>query len=128
MPHETPITTVDAGRSRSPRVWIDTDLKIDRAVDADDTDHLAVEPTASAQAMLDAVKTAGHDLKEVTVDDDEISVGDVRADHPLAQEFVFRPHSADYKQVEVHFLPHSDTTQVLVKFDYRRRSKQFHSI
>lgn len=128
VPRETPVTTVDPKRGRSPKVWIDTDLEIDRAIDADDTDYLAVEPTAPVQAMLDAVGNAGNRLKEVTVDNDRISVGDVSANHPVDQEFVFTPQSADYKEVEIHFLPRDSMTHVLVEFDYRLQSEQFHSI
>jgi len=128
VPHETPITTVEAKRGRSPKVWVDTDLAIDQAIDADDTDSLAVEPTAPIQAMLDAVESAGNQLKEVTVDDDRIGVDDERANYPVDQEFVFKPHDADYKEAEIHFLPRGTVTHVLVEFDYRIHSEQFYSL
>ncbi|MFC7165389.1 sporulation protein [Halospeciosus flavus] len=128
IPYETPITTINAKRGRSPKVWIDTDLEIDRAIDTDDTDYLSVEPTAPVQAMLDAVENAGNYLKEVTVDNDRISVGDETANYPVDQEFVFKPQNGDYKEVEIHFLPRDTATYVLVEFDYRMRSEQFHSI
>jgi sporulation-control protein len=114
---ETPVTAVEAPHDQS-EVWIDSDLAIDRAIDADDSDQLAVEPTAPMQALLDAVSQAGHELHAITVDDDRIVAGDVRADLPVDQEFVFRPvEDRAYSEIEVHFLPGGETTQVLVEFD-----------
>lgn len=128
IPHETPVTTVDPTRGRSPKVWIDTDLEIDRAIDADDTDYLAVEPTDPVRAMLEAVKNAGNRLREVTVDNDPISVGDASANYPVDQEFVFKPENAEYRETEIHFLPRDAVTHVLVEFDYRMQTEQFDSV
>lgn len=128
IPRETPVTTMDARRDRA-KVWIDTDLEIDRAIDADDTDYLDVAPTEPMAAMLDAVAEAGHSLYEVTVDNDRIGVGNERAELPLDQEFVFRPDGdRDYKELEVHFLPREGVTHVLLEFDYRFSSEEFESI
>ncbi|MFB6152034.1 MAG: sporulation protein [Haloarculaceae archaeon] len=125
---ETPVTTVDARYNRA-EVWIDTDLAIDRAIDADDTDYLDVGPTAPVEAMLDAVAAAGYSLHEVTVDDDRIGVNDRRSDLPLDQEFVFRPDgSAGFTEVEVHFLPDDGATDVLLEFDRSHRSESFESL
>lgn len=125
---ETPVTTLGARRNEA-KVWIDTDLEIDRAIDADDTDYLDVAPTEPMTAMLDAVERAGHELSEVTIDDDRIGAGSERADLPLDQEIVFRPTgSRDYKELEIHFLPRETTTHVLVEFDYTMRAEQFEAI
>jgi len=122
---ETPVTTVQARRQKS-RVWIDTDLDIEKAIDADDTDYLDVEPTGPMRAMLDAVSGAGHELYEVSVDNDRIRAGDARAQLPIDQEFVFKPTgSASYKEIEIHFLPRETATHVLVEFDYRVGSEEF---
>lgn len=125
---ETPVTTLDA-RYNHAKVWIDTDLEIERAIDADDTDYLNVAPTEPMEAMLDAVSQAGHSLYEVSVDNDRISVGNATADLPLDQEFVFRPQGdRDYTELEVHFLPRDSVTHVLLEFDYRLKSERFESI
>lgn len=126
--HETPITAIDA-RHDTSKVWIDTDLEIDKAIDADDTDHLNVAPTEPVAAMLDAVSAAGHSLHEITVDTDRIAIYDEQAQLPVDQEFVFKPDgNRDYKEVEIHFLPREDVTHVLVEFDYRVASEEFESI
>jgi sporulation-control protein len=125
---ETPVTTMDVRRNKA-EVWIDTDLEIDRAIDGDDTDYLDIEPTGPMAAMLEAVEQAGHDLKEVSVDNDRIGVGNERADLPVDQEFVFKPTSGrDYKELEIHFVPRDAETHVLVEFDYRMKSEQFESV
>lgn len=126
--HETPVTTLDAKYNRA-QVWIDTDLEIDRAIDADDTDYLNVAPTDPMAAMLDAVSQAGHTLYEVAVDNDRLSIGNARAHLPLDQEFVFRPQgNREYNELEVHFLPRETVTHVLLEFDYRLKSEQFESL
>jgi len=125
---ETPVTTLDAKKNRA-EVWIDTDLEIDRAIDADDTDHLNVAPTEPMAAMLEAIQQAGHRLYEVTVDNDRVATNDAQAQLPADQEIVFKPTGdRSYKELEVHFIPREDITHVLLEFDYRMRSEQFESM
>jgi len=125
---ETPVTTLGGRRDHS-KVWIDTDLEIERAIDADDTDYLNVAPTDPMAAMLDAVSAAGHSLHEVTVDTDIISTGHEDARLPVDQEIVFKPDGGrDYKEVEVHLLPRAEVTHVLLEFDYRIKSEQFEAM
>ena len=125
---ETPITSLDARRDDS-KVWIDTDLEIDRAIDADDTDHLNVAPTDPMATMLEAVSSAGHSLHEITVDTDHIATHHEESHLPVDQEIVFKPEGdRDYTEVEIHFLPREHETHVLVEFDYRIASEDFESL
>lgn len=125
---ETPLTALDARHDES-KVWIDTDLEIDKAIDADDTDHLNVAPTDPMATMLDAVAKAGHSLYEITVDSDRIRTHHEEAHLPVDQEIVFKPDGdRDYTEVEIHFLPREHETHVLVEFDYRIASEDFESM
>jgi sporulation-control protein len=125
---ETPVTTLNAKKNRA-EVWIDTDLEIDRAIDADDTDYLNVAPTEPVAAMLEAIEQAGHRLHEVAVDNDRIATNDAQAQQPVDQEIVFKPTGdRSYKELEVHFVPREDVTHVLLEFDYRIRSEEFESM
>jgi len=125
---ETPVTTMNAGTNRA-EVWIDTDLEIDRAIDADDTDYLNVAPTGPMAAMLEAVEEAGHRLSKVTVDPDTIATKDAQAQLPIDQEFEFKPTgNRSYEEMEVHFIPRADITHVLLEFDHTIGREEFESM
>ncbi|MDS0258159.1 sporulation protein [Haloarcula sp. S1CR25-12] len=126
--HETPVTTLDAKTNRA-KVWIDTDLEIDRAIDADDTDYLQVAPTEPMAAMLEAVERAGHRLSKVTVDTDTIATKDAQAQLPVDQEIEFKPTgSRSYSELELHFIPREEVTHVLLEFDHSIGSENFESM
>lgn len=118
---ETPVTAIDVPRHLT-KVWIATGLSIDTAIDAKDKDYLTVMPTPPMEAMLQAIERCGLTIRKVTVDNDYITVGNDRSDLGCDQEFEFRTKGSrhNFTESEVHFLPHSDHTKVLLEFDNSR--------
>ena len=103
-------------------MWIETGLAIDAAIDAKDKDYLTVLPTPPMEAMLQAVEHCGMSLNKVTVDNDRIVADNETSDLRCDQEFEFRPTEKsmhNFNESEVHFIPRSDHTKVLLEFDKR---------
>lgn len=120
---ETPVTAIDAPRQLT-KVWIATGLSIDAALDDKDKDYLTVMPTPPMEAMFRAVERCGLSLRKVTVDNDRITIGNDTSDLRCDQEFEFRLTNAsthNFNESEIHFLPHSDHTNVLLEFDKSHR-------
>jgi sporulation-control protein len=120
---ETPVTAVGAPRQFT-KVWIETGLAIDAAIDAKDKDYLTVLPTPPVEAMLQAVERCGLSLNKVSVDNDHIVVDNETSDLGCDQEFEFRPTGKSrhtFDESEVHFMSRSDHTKVLLEFDKRDR-------
>jgi sporulation-control protein len=116
---ETPVTAIDAPRQLT-KVWIATGLAIDAGIDAKDKDYLTVVPTQPMMAMLQAVERCGLTLRKVSVDNDYITIDNETSALGCDQEFEFRPTATSrhgFSESEIHFVPRSDHTKVLLEFD-----------
>ncbi len=115
LPNETPVS---AGHSK---VWIQTGLDIDLAVDPTDTDVLQVSPHPNAKLVLDAVQNLGFQMRKA---DCEYSRR-LGRNYPFVQEFEFIPTSGPFRgrldELEVITLPRPDGVDVLVQVDRRAR-------
>lgn len=87
MPYETPVTLGNV------RVWVETELEIDLAVDPEDRDYLDVEPTARMQALFDAAEGLGFGFRSAECEADPYGrYGGGR----FVQEFEFRPQGGPF--------------------------------
>lgn len=114
IPRETPITV---GRTK---VWVETGLDIDWALDPDDTDYLTVEPTDRMQAVFDALSSLGFDLR--TARPEAAPGGVFSTGAPFVQEFEFVPRGSyrgDFDELEVLFEPTDDALGVRLEVDRR---------
>lgn len=95
IPSETPVTV---GRTK---VWVETGLDVDRALDPDDTDHVEVQPSPRVAAVMGAMVSLGFHLR---------TAEPVRSKHGLfttgpefVQEIEYIPTSGDFEgRIDVH--------------------------
>ncbi|MFC7165058.1 sporulation protein [Halospeciosus flavus] len=115
VPYETPVTIGNT------RVWIETELDIERAVDPEDTDYLDVQPTPRLQAVFDAMDELGFSFR--TADCEYDPHGRYTTGRPFVQEFEFRPQSGqfvdDLDEVELVARPDADALTLFVEVDRR---------
>ncbi|MGB9987167.1 sporulation protein [Salarchaeum japonicum] len=113
IPYDTPVTL---GRTK---VWVETGLDIDWALDPDDTDHLQVEPGDRLGAVLDAFDALDFTLHEA----EPTAAGRGVFSHHFVQEFDFRPRGGDFAgdvdEVEVTARPKADSLDLIVEVDRR---------
>lgn len=115
IPRYTPITL------DWTKVWIDTGLDIDWALDPDDTDHIEVEPTDRMQRVFDAVEELGFDLRTARP---ERKPGDLfSTERTFVQEFEFVPKQGPYRgeieEIELIFDPSTEKLDVRLEVDRR---------
>ncbi|MFB6157448.1 MAG: sporulation protein [Haloferacaceae archaeon] len=115
IPYETPVTLGNT------RVWIETELDIDLAVDPEDTDYLDVGPTPRLQAVFDAMEELGLSFR--TADCEYDPHGRYTTGRPFVQEFEFRPQTGpfagDLDEVELVVRPGADALTLFVEVDRR---------
>lgn len=113
IPHETPVTLGNT------RVWIETELDIDLAVDPEDTDYLDVQPTPRLGAVFDAMEELGFSFR--TADCEYDSRGRYATGRGFVQEFEFRPQSGPFvgalDEVELVARPAADALTLFVEID-----------
>ncbi|MFC4159604.1 sporulation protein [Chitinimonas lacunae] len=125
LPLETPVTAVNCPNNKA-RVWIDTQLEIDAAIDSSDRDYLRVEPTPAMALVLDSMAQMGMALHTADVEKGYCTVQGRRSTSGCYQEFEFRPyHGGRISEVEVTFLPELHCTHVLLEIDRRFRGDAY---
>lgn len=112
VPQYTPIS---AGGYN--RVWLNTSLDIDNAIDPTDTDHLNIIPTTSMFCVFEAMEEFGFSLNEVDIERSNIF------EWGFVQEFEFRPRSirTNTKEIEIIFLNENDRLNVFLQKDTKIR-------
>jgi len=115
VPYHTPITVGNT------RVWIETELDIDRAVDPEDTDYLDVQPTPRLRAVFDAMDELGFSFR--TADCEFDPHGRYTGGRRFVQEFEFRPQSGpfagDLDEVDLIARPAAEALTLFVEVDRR---------
>jgi sporulation-control protein len=93
FPYEAPFTTHDS------KVWIETNLDIDDAVDARDKDYVTVIPSPLASVTLQAAEALGFKLKEAYAYEDHY-------DECVYQTLEFKPgpHFSHLDEIELTFV------------------------
>ncbi|WP_136590537.1 sporulation protein [Salinigranum halophilum] len=111
VPSWTPITR------GGPRVWLETGLEIDWAVDPTDTDDVVVEPGPYVAALFEAAADLGFEFASSTMEETPWL-----DDRPFAQRLVFTPGERFERQVEALVLttiPRDDDLRLYIQVDTR---------
>lgn len=118
LPYELPITQLECGFNKC-KVWIDTHLDIDWALDAYDKDFLAVVPTPAMQAFLTAMQRSGLVLVHADVEKGYLNGGYFRSNSGCYQELEFAASNmlTVLRQVEVSFVAEEHQTHVVLEID-----------
>ncbi len=127
---ETPITSF-GGRRNQSKVWLQTGLEIDLAVDSGDHDILTIEPTPAMQTLLDAMAHCGYRLQKADVEKGFLSGNGFKSRSGCYQELEFAPSGSTLfgvKEVEVSFVPDGDTMHALIEIDRAFRGDTYRSI
>ncbi|MFB6250731.1 MAG: sporulation protein [Halobellus sp.] len=116
IPYQTLVTL------GSTRVWIETELNIDLAVDPEDTDHLEVEPTPRLRAVFDALEELGFSFRAADCEYDPY--GRYTDGRQFVQEFEFRPQSGSFvgNADEVELVARTDAKGLTVFVEVYKRS------
>lgn len=135
LPLELPLNAGFPSRSgyqphiKAP-VWVETDLAIERAVDATDRDFLAVQPTPAMQRFLAAMDNIGFTLVRVDIEQGTARAANRSSTLGCYQEFEFKPAGGSWSiaEVEVTFLPGAHDIAVLIEIDRRFRGDGYLSL
>ena len=115
---ETPITAV--GYNNQAKVWLQTGLDIKNGIDGSDKDGLAVLPTDTQMAILQAVEDLGYSLFKADVESGHLQGHGFGSILPCYQEFEFKPQSSSFfgtKEIEVSMINDGHQTGVLIELD-----------
>jgi sporulation-control protein len=111
VPTWTPVTR------GGPRVWLETGLDIDWAVDPTDSDDLAVDPDPFVAALFDAAAELGFTFASSTVEETPWL-----DDRPFAQRLVFEPgerFERDVSRLVLTTIPRDDDLRLYIQVDGR---------
>ncbi len=115
LPFETPLSL---GKTK---VWVETGLDIDNAVDPGDKDHIEVIPGQLVGALFDSLQDLGFKLVEAECE----AVSAFRGEQPFVQEFEFKPHGGPFRgkldELEVVCFPAEDDVEVFMEIDRKAR-------
>jgi sporulation-control protein len=113
IPLWTPVTM------GSSKVWIETALDIDWAVDPDDRDDIQVKADERTTDLLEAMEAIGFTFREAENVADEH--GQLTTQRHFVQEFEFKPRTSEYAQqldeVEVIALPTENEVEFVIEVD-----------
>ncbi|XOF33327.1 MAG: sporulation protein [Candidatus Electrothrix sp. YB6] len=118
---ETPITAISCPNNKS-RVWLQTGLEIDMALDASDKDYLTVLPTPAMVNFLEAMEGCGYTLFQTDVEKGYLEGDSFRSVSGVYQELEFKPNENalfEIQEIEVSFVPTGTVTHALLEVDKR---------
>lgn len=124
---ETPVTELNCPYNKT-RVWLQTGLSIDLAIDAGDRDFLRIAPTPAMSAFIQAMEQSGFRLYRADVEKGFLKTRDFRSNSGCYQELEFRPSGRrrlSLNEVEVSFVPGRGCTHVVLEVDRTFRRDQF---
>ncbi|WP_409341917.1 sporulation protein [Paenibacillus sp. MBLB4367] len=114
LPNSTPITL---GKTK---VWVDTQLDIEMAMDKTDRDYVQVMAHPIVGAFFDVMERYGLRMYEVSL----LHVPHLRLDFPFLQEFELKPQRRSrLEELEVFYVCHGDHVEFYLEID--RRAKGF---
>ncbi|USD38742.1 MULTISPECIES: sporulation protein [Ferrimonas] len=127
---ETPLTGIGGRRNRS-RVWLQTGLEVDMAIDPSDKDMLLVEPVPAMQTLLDAMEQSGYRLQKVDVERGHLNGQGFSSVSGAYQELEFVPSGLSLfgvKEVEISFVPQGQQMHALIEVDRSFRGDSYRSL
>jgi sporulation-control protein len=116
---ETPVTTFQCAKNKS-RVWLQTELEIDVAIDAKDRDYIDVAPNAVMQSVVSAMDELGFRLYKTDVEKGYLNTRDFSSTTGCYQELEFKPAKMGlwkFSEVEISFVLSGNTTNILIEID-----------
>ncbi|MBV0932471.1 sporulation protein [Marinobacterium weihaiense] len=118
---ETPVTAIAEGRNES-KVWLDTSLDIDFALDPRDKDYLLVHPAPVVAAFMRGMQKAGYRAVKADVEKGFLSGDGFRSTSGIYQELEYAPGGFGLgwnriKEVELSFICRPDAVHVIVELD-----------
>lgn len=117
LPGETPITALNAQRNQC-KVWIETQLDIDFALDPKDRDYLSIHPLPAIQYAITAMEREGFNLVKADVEKGFLNGGHFKSTSGCYQELEFRNNAFfSRKEIELSFVLHAEKIHCLVEID-----------
>lgn len=118
---ETPITVVEEGYNES-KVWLETSLDIDFAIDPRDKDFLRVHPAPVVAAFIRGMHDVGYRQVKADVEKGFLSGQGFRSTSGIYQELEFVPGGFGLgwnriKEVELSFICREDAIHAIVELD-----------
>ncbi len=116
---ETPITVLNAEKNRC-KVWLETSLDIDMAMDPSDRDYLNIHPSPLVYHFMDAMEKNGYTLKKADVERGYLRGDGFESHSGCYQELEYKPGGFGFsrvKEMELSFILEPDVTHVLIEVD-----------
>lgn len=115
IPLGTPITI---GRSK---IWLVTELDVEKAIDKIDKDYIRVLPHPIVESFFEAMSRLGLHTKEVSL----LHVPHQNLDFPFLQEFEMKPqYRSNLDEVEVFYFVHEEQVDFCMEIDRKARGFQ----
>ncbi|WP_444898720.1 sporulation protein [Microbulbifer sp. SSSA003] len=116
---ETPITALVA-RKNQCRVWLETALDIDFAIDPKDRDYLEIKPLPVVQSIIAMIESEGFDLVKTDVEKGYLNGGAFSSKSGCYQEIEFKGGGFfGAKEIELSFILDGEMVHCLAEIDRR---------
>lgn len=116
---ETPVTVLDVANNRC-KVWLETALDIDMAMDPTDRDYLNIHPSAVVSKFIDAMEKNGFKMIKADVEKGFLRGDGFESRSGCYQEIEFKPSGFGFsriREVELSFIMDIHHTHVLIELD-----------
>ena len=116
---ETPITVLDVANNRC-KVWLETALDIEMAMDPTDRDYLNIHPSPVMAHFIAAMEDNGFKMVKADVEKGYLRGRGFESASGCYQELEFKPRGFGFsriQEVELSFIPEGGRTHVLVEID-----------
>ncbi|BBM03177.1 sporulation protein [Microbulbifer sp. GL-2] len=126
---ETPITSLNA-RKNQCRVWLETALDIDFALDPKDRDLLQVRPLPVVEKVITAIERGGFNIVKADVEKGYLRGGSFSSKSGCYQEIEFKNTGLlSAKEIELSFVLEGGVVHCLAEVDrkFGLRGDQYHS-
>ncbi|WP_226647955.1 sporulation protein [Microbulbifer variabilis] len=116
---EAPITALRAHKNEC-RVWLETTLDIDFAIDPKDRDYLEVKPLPVVQSIFTLIENEGFDLVKADVEKGYLNGGSFSSKSGCYQEIEFKGGGfLGAKEIELSFILDGEMIHCLAEIDRR---------
>ncbi|MCG8634329.1 MAG: sporulation protein [Desulfobacterales bacterium] len=116
---ETPMTVLEVPNNRS-KVWLETALDIEMALDPKDRDYLNIHPAPVVCHFIDALEKNGFKMVKADVEKGFLRGDGFESRSGCYQELEFKPSGFGFssvREVELSFILAGDNVHVLIELD-----------
>ncbi|WDP91657.1 MAG: sporulation protein [Desulfobacter sp.] len=127
---ETPVTVLDIPKNRC-KVWLETSLDIDNAIDPKDRDSLHIHPGPVMAHFIDAMHQNGFKMVKADVEKGFLNGDGFASASGCYQELEFKPKGFGFsrvEEVELSFITDGGLTHVFIELDRRFGGDGYHSL